>query len=65
MNKDQMLLRGAVVALIGIAVLLGPYLMRSDGWRELLGGAQLVGWFALVLGVAMVGVALLRRARGK
>lgn len=65
MNKDQMLLRGAVVALIGIAVLLGPHVMRSDGWRELLDGAQLVGWFALVLGAAMIGVDLLRRGRRK
>lgn len=62
-NKDQMLLRGAVIALIGVAVLLGPQLLRSPGWRELLGGAQVVGWFALVLGVAMIGVDLLRRVR--
>ena len=62
-DKDQMLLRGAIVALIGAAVLLGPHLLRSPGWRELLGGAQVVGWFALVLGVAMIVVDLLRRAR--
>lgn len=62
-NKDQMLLRGAVVALIGVVVLLGPHALRSEAVRELLGSAQVVGWFALVLGVAMIGVDLLRRAR--
>ena len=62
-NKDQMLLRGGVVALIGLAVLLGPHVLRSEGWREMLAGAQLVGWFALVLGAAMIGVDLLRRLR--
>ena len=64
-NKDQMLLRGAVVTLIGVAVLLGPHVLRSEGWRELLVGAQMVGWFALVLGLAMIGVDLLRRVRKK
>jgi hypothetical protein len=62
-NKDQMLMRGVIVALIGAVVLLGPHVLRSEGWRELLGGAQLVGWFALALGVAMIAVDLLRRAR--
>ena len=62
-NKDQMLLRGSVVTAIGVVVLLGPHVLYTSGLRELLAGAQLVGWFALVLGVAMIGVDLLRRAR--
>ena len=62
-DKDQMLWRGAIVTLIGAVVLLGPYVARSPAVRELLGGAQAVGWFALVLGVAMIGVELMRRAR--
>ena len=64
-NKDQMLLRGVIVTLIGVAVLLGPQVLRSEGWREMLVGAQMVGWFALVLGLAMIGVDLLRRVRKK
>ena len=63
MKKDQMLLRGVACALIGVAVLLGPHVMRSPGWREMVAGAQTVGWFALVLGVALIVVALLRRRR--
>ncbi|MFT4267890.1 MAG: hypothetical protein QM586_11835 [Xenophilus sp.] len=63
MKNDQMLLRGALCALIGVAVLAGPHLLRSPGWRDMVAGAQTVGWFALVLGVAMIAAALLRRRR--
>jgi hypothetical protein len=64
-NKDQMLLRGGAVTLIGVVVLLGPHVLYISGWRDILAGAQLVGWFALVLGVAMIGVDLVRRVRGR
>ncbi len=63
MNRDQILIRGIIVTLIGVVVLLGPHVLRSEALRELLGGAQVVGWFALVLGLAMIAVDLLRRAR--
>lgn len=63
MKKDQMLLRGVACALIGLAVLLGPQLLRSPAWRELVASAQTVGWFALVLGLALIAVALLRGRR--
>ncbi|WP_225784779.1 hypothetical protein [Xenophilus sp. Marseille-Q4582] len=65
MKNDQMLLRGMACALIGVAVLLGPHVMRSPGWREMVAGAQTVGWFALVLGVALMGVALVRRMKAR
>lgn len=63
MKNDQMLLRGAMCAVIGAAVLLGPYVLRSPAWRDMVAGAWTVGWFALALGVAMIVVALLRRRR--
>lgn len=63
MKNDQMLLRGAMCAFIGAAVLLGPYVLRSPVWHNMVAGAQTVGWFALALGVAMMVVALLRRKR--
>ena len=62
-NEDQMLMRGAMCALIGVVVLLAPMWLKSPGWREMVGGAQTVGWFALILGVALMGVALWRRRR--
>ncbi|RZL53305.1 MAG: hypothetical protein EOP70_15765 [Variovorax sp.] len=54
---------GMACALIGVAVLVGPHVLRSQGWREMLASAQTVGWFALVLGVALIGVGLLRKRR--
>lgn len=63
LKDNQMLLRGAACAFIGLAVLLGPKLMRSPAWRELLAGAQTVGWFALALGVALIVVGLVKRGR--
>jgi hypothetical protein len=62
-KNDQMMLRGAIVTLIGAVILLGPYILRSQDLRELLRGAYVVGWFGLVLGLAMIGVDLLRRLR--
>ena len=49
-----MLERGILCVLIGIAVLLGPRFLQSPMWRDMVGGAYLVGWFALVLGLALV-----------
>lgn len=51
--------------LIGAAVLLAPTFLSSPGWRETVGGAYLVGWFALVLGIALVVVDLVQRARSR
>ena len=57
----ELLLKGAICALIGAIILLAPYVARSQDVRELMAQAYLAGWFALVLGIAAVlvhGVAL-------
>ncbi|KWT72472.1 hypothetical protein WDL1CHR_05813 [Variovorax sp. WDL1] len=51
--------------LIGAAVLIAPYFLTSPHWHEMIGGARVVGWFALVLGIALVVVDLVQRARSK
>ncbi|VTU24142.1 hypothetical protein SRS16CHR_03393 [Variovorax sp. SRS16] len=56
-----MLERGILCILIGAAVLLAPRFLSSPSWQEMVGGAYLVGWFALVLGIALVVVDLLQR----
>jgi len=61
-DKDS-LFKGLVIALIGVVILLGPYFARSPAVQELLVGARVVGWFALVLGVALLGRHFLRRRR--
>jgi hypothetical protein len=46
--------RGACCCMIGLFIVLGPHLMRSPMWIDLLGQSQAVGWFALVLGALFV-----------
>lgn len=64
-NANDLLIKGIVVALIGLAVLLAPYVSQSPEMQALLSGSALVGWFALVLGVAFIVQHLLRRRAGK
>ncbi len=51
--------------LIGIAVLVGPRFMQSTGFRDMVAGAYLVGWFAVALGLALIVLDLVQRARRK
>ena len=58
--------RGALCLLIGAAVLVVPrFLSPSGGWHDMLAGAATVGWFAVVLGIALIAVDLVQRAKGK
>ena len=58
---QDLLFKGLVITLIGAAILLGPRFARSPAVQDLLAGGQVVGWFALVLGLALLGQYLLRR----
>jgi uncharacterized membrane protein HdeD (DUF308 family) len=55
--------RGILCALIGLAVIVGPHFLQSPMWRDMIGGAQVVGWFALVLGIALIAVDLVARMK--
>jgi hypothetical protein len=57
--------RGLLCILIGAAVLIAPYFLQSPLWHDMVGGARAVGWFALVLGIALVAVDLLQRAKAR
>jgi hypothetical protein len=64
-NANDLLIKGIVVALIGLAVLLAPYFSQSPELQALLANSSLVGWFALVLGGAFIVQHILRRRSGK
>ncbi len=64
-NANDLLIKGIVVALIGLAVLLAPYFSQSPEMQAILAGSALVGWFALVLGGAFIVQYVLRRRTGK
>jgi len=63
---DNLLLhKGAMCALIGLAVLISPYFIQSPALQQAVGGSSLVGWFSLVLGLAFMGQHFWKRRRGK
>ncbi|RZL62985.1 MAG: hypothetical protein EOP81_14430 [Variovorax sp.] len=57
--------RGILCLLIGAAVLLAPRFLGNSGLAATIAGASAVGWFALVMGVALIAVDLVQRARSR
>lgn len=53
--------KGGLCALIGLLVLLAPYVMAPTPLRDTIAQSAPVGWFALVLGLAFIGQYLWRR----
>ncbi|NUN62675.1 MAG: hypothetical protein HUU13_16725 [Burkholderiaceae bacterium] len=63
-DKD-LLFKGVTCALIGGVILLAPLVARSPSVRELMAQAAAVGWFALVLGLALLARPALQWLRRK
>jgi len=59
--NNELLFKGVVCAVIGLAVLLGPGFMGESNLRGVVAQASTVGWFALVLGGVLTAKALARR----
>ena len=59
--SNELALKGILCTLIGLGVLVSPYFITSPGMQGIVAKSQLVGWFALVLGVAFLGLYLRRR----
>ncbi|RZL57281.1 MAG: hypothetical protein EOP70_04125 [Variovorax sp.] len=64
-RAPRMYERGILCALIGIAIIVGPRFLQSSRFYEMVSGAYVVGWFALVLGIALTVVDLIQRAKRK
>ena len=62
----ELLFKGVTCALIGLVVLIAPYVARSPSVQDIMAQSALVGWFALVLGGGfMVRYAMRRAASAK
>lgn len=59
--NNELLFKGVLCALIGLAVLIGPAFMGASDVRGVIAQASTVGWFALVLGGVLTAKALARR----
>ena len=58
----ELLFKGVTCALIGLVVLIAPYVARSPSVQDMMAQSSLVGWFALVLGGAFLVRYAMRRA---
>lgn len=59
--SNELAFKGILCILIGLGVLVSPRFISSPGMQGIVAQSALVGWFALVLGLAFVGVFLRRR----
>lgn len=62
-HRRDLLIKGLLLCFIGVLVLVSPMVIRAPGFSEAVGGSSVVGWFALVLGIAFVAQWLARRNR--
>ena len=62
LNND-MLVRGVILALIGLILIIAPHFMSASDTRELFVHARIPAWFALVLGAAFIGQYTLRQRK--
>lgn len=53
-RQNEWLFKGILCALIGLGVLLSPHFITSPGMQGIVAQSSAVGWFALVLGLALV-----------
>ncbi|MDR0215094.1 MAG: hypothetical protein LBJ15_13940 [Comamonas sp.] len=60
-SRNEILIKGLTIALIGIIILLAPVFKPESGIGQLFAQSYLVGWFALVLGLAFIAQYLLNR----
>ena len=58
----ELLFKGVTCALIGLVVLIAPYVARSPSVQDIMAQSALVGWFALVLGGGFMVRYAMRRA---
>lgn len=53
-RNHDMLVRGVILALIGLILIIAPHFMDATPLRDMFTQGQVVAWFALVLGAAFM-----------
>lgn len=53
--RNEVLIKGLTIAFIGLIILLAPVFKPDSGIAQLFAQSHIVGWFALVLGLAFIG----------
>ena len=63
--NNELAIKGILCIMIGLGVVVSPYFITSPGMQSIVAQSALVGWFALVLGLAFVGLYVRRRMAAK
>lgn len=53
-SRNEILIKGMTIALIGLIILVAPLIKPESGIGQLFAQSYLVGWFALILGLAFI-----------
>ena len=61
--NNELAIKGILCILIGLGVVVSPYFIKSPGMQNIVAQSAVVGWFALALGLAFVGLYARRRFR--
>jgi len=59
--NNELAIKGILCIMIGLSVVLSPHFISSPGMQGIVIKSAAVGWFALVLGLAFVGLYARRR----
>ena len=60
-TNNELAIKGILCILIGLGVVVSPYFISSPGMQGIVASSAAVGWFALVLGLAFMGLYARRR----
>ena len=63
--NNELAIKGISCIMIGLGVVLSPYCITSPGMQGIVANSAAVGWFALALGLAFVGLYVRRRMANK
>ena len=63
--NNELAIKGILCIMIGLGVVVSPYFITSPGMQSIVASSAAVGWFALVLGLAFVGLYARRRITDK
>ena len=63
--NNELAIKGILCLMIGLGVVVSPYFIKTPDMQSIVAQSAVVGWFALALGLALLGVHARRRITGK
>ena len=63
--NNELAVKGILCIMIGLGVVISPYFITSPGMQSIVAQSAAVGWFALALGLAFVGLYTRRRLNAR